>query len=74
MKIFYTWLLVGSKCQSVWQSLVRLLTTSSELQVWQTHRGGDTAWHAYDPMTGRSACFGSEAEMRMWIEMQYYSR
>ncbi len=29
-------------------------------------------WQAYNPMTGRSACFGSEAEMRMWIEMQYY--
>lgn len=74
MKIFYTWLRFWSKFPKVWQTLVRLLTMSSELQVWQTHRGGDTAWHAYDPMTGRSACFGSEAEMRMWIEMQYYSR
>jgi hypothetical protein len=75
MKIVDAWLLLKSKLPEMWQSLVTLLTTSSELQVWQTRlANGDYSWHAYDPMTNRSACFGSEAEMRVWIEMQYYTR
>lgn len=75
MNIVDVWSLVESKLQIFWQNLVTALTNNSELQVWQTHlNNGDSAWHAYDPMTGHSACFGSEAEMRVWIEMQYYTK
>lgn len=75
MKIIDQWLLLKSKLQKAWHSLVIVMTTSSQLQVWQTHlANGDCSWHAYDPMTGRSACFGSGADMRTWIETQYYTR
>ncbi|MBH8551494.1 hypothetical protein I8751_03695 [Nostocaceae cyanobacterium CENA357] len=75
MKIVDRWPLLKLKLQKAWHSLVTAITTSSQLQVWQTHlANGDCSWHAYDPMTGRSACFGSETEMRVWIETQYYTR
>ncbi|WP_335078288.1 hypothetical protein [Nostoc sp.] len=50
------------------------MTSSSDLQVWQEsdRRGHISCWHAYDPITGRSACFGSEEEMRIWIDKCYY--
>jgi hypothetical protein len=75
MKILDKWLLIKSTLQKVWHSLITVMTTSPQLQVWQTHlANGDCSWHAYDPMTGRSACFGSEADMRVWIETQYYTK
>lgn len=60
--------------KNTWQHFLTLLVHSSELQVWQeSDRQGRTfSWHAYDPLTGRSACFGSEEEMRIWIEQSYY--
>ncbi|GAX38008.1 hypothetical protein [Nodularia sp. NIES-3585] len=73
MKIVEVWLRLDSKLQIFWQKLVTALSASSELQVWQkSDRSGHIYWQAYNPITGRSACFGSEAEMRVWIEMQYY--
>lgn len=64
-----------SKLAQTWHNLVRFVTTRSQLQVWQTHlANGDCSWHAYDQMTGGSACFGSEADMRIWIETQYYGK
>ncbi len=60
--------------EKTWQQFVRYLIRASELQVWQEldRKGQVFSWHAYDPITGRSACFGSEEEMRMWIEQCYY--
>ncbi|KAB8335593.1 hypothetical protein SD80_004640 [Scytonema tolypothrichoides VB-61278] len=60
--------------KNIWQGVVTWLFSGSELQVWQeSDRCGRTfSWHAYDPLTGRSACFGSEEEMRIWIEHCYY--
>lgn len=58
----------------LWQQFYTWLVSSSDLQVWQeSDSHGDTAcWRAYDPITGRSACFGSEEEMRIWIDKCYY--
>ncbi|KAF3889990.1 MULTISPECIES: hypothetical protein [Nostocales] len=60
--------------QKTWQQFVTFLMRASELQVWQEldRKGQVFSWHAYDPITGRSACFGSEEEMRLWIEQCYY--
>ncbi|MCL1471899.1 hypothetical protein [Argonema antarcticum] len=56
-----------------WQSLVKGIVSGKDLRVWQkSDRSGNTEWHAYDPATGRSTCVASDAEMRMWIEQQYY--
>ena len=59
--------------KTVRQRLFVWLTSSHELRVWKTsERNGETDWHAYDPMTGRSICGASDAEMREWIERRYY--
>jgi len=75
MKTFDGLSSVASRLQKVWQSWVQAIVNSSELRVWQTvDRQGHCNWHAYDPMTGRRASFGSALEMRSWIEQLYYSR
>ncbi|MEH2413594.1 hypothetical protein [Nostoc sp.] len=57
-----------------WQYFVTWMISGSDLQVWpESDRCGNiSCWHAYDPITGRSACFGSEEEMRIWIDKCYY--
>jgi hypothetical protein len=57
---------------SIGQRLVAVMTNEQELQVWQSSdRSGKTWWHGYDPVTGRSVCRDSEAEMRIWLEERY---
>ncbi|PPS43371.1 hypothetical protein [Chroococcidiopsis sp. TS-821] len=59
--------------KSIWQRFINYLNTQNELQVWQSSdRYGNTWWNACDPRTGRTAKRSSEAEMRAWIEQQYY--
>lgn len=68
-------LTLKSKLGSVWQKLILLLISSPELQVWSTCNGnGEISWHAYDPMTKRSACFDSEDDMRAWVEQRFSCR
>jgi hypothetical protein len=75
MKTLDAGLRLISEFQRFLQHVVKVITTTPELQVWQTHdRKGHISWHAYEPKTGRSACFGSEEEIRVWIEMRYYVR
>lgn len=58
----------------IWQYLVTIFTKQPELQVRQQFdRFGNSWWEAYDPVTGRSASFGSELDMLAWIE-ELYSR
>lgn len=55
------------------QRLFASLVRDDELQVRQRRdRQGNTWWQAFDPNTRESASFGSEAEMRSWIEQRYY--
>jgi hypothetical protein len=55
------------------QNLFASLLRGNELQVKQRRdRQGNTWWQAFDPNTDESASFGSEAEMRSWIEQRYY--
>lgn len=62
----------ASWLQSIWQQVVERLTTKTELQVWQERgRDGKLLWYAYDPASQRSF-FGTEAEMRSWIETRNY--
>ncbi|MEH2317843.1 hypothetical protein [Nostoc sp.] len=57
-----------------WQYFVTWMISGSDLQVWpeSDRRGNISCWYTYDPITGRSACFGSEEEMRIWIDKCYY--
>ncbi|HIK55559.1 MAG TPA: hypothetical protein IGS37_10410 [Synechococcales cyanobacterium M55_K2018_004] len=59
--------------RQVGRSLLRWLSGDSEPRVWQTcDRQGHTIWHLYDPATQGKTQFGSEAEVRAWLEQRYY--
>jgi hypothetical protein len=59
----------------VWQKLVNLLSANTkEPQVWQrVDSYGNTYWEAYDPISRKSFCSGSEADICVWIEQLYKS-
>jgi len=56
----------------LWQRSIEYFSNANEIQVWQKlDRLGNIYWQAYDPVTGRSTCSGSELEIRAWIEQFY---
>ena len=65
------WMLV--LVENLWQNSIAAITKEPELKVWQTQdRHGHIHWHVYDPWTGESISFFSEAAMLCWIENRYY--
>jgi hypothetical protein len=57
----------------VFQSLLSIFVSQSEPRIWQSlDRTGTMVWHVYDPANGHSACFGSETEVRVWLDQRYY--
>lgn len=57
------------------QRIAEYFTSQSEIKVWQLQdRSGNTYWRVYDPNTNRSATFGSEEEVRIWIEELFYQQ
>lgn len=51
----------------------RLMSSFDEPEVWHVKTlAGHDQWRVYDPLTRRSATFGSEAEIRIWLEQRYY--
>jgi hypothetical protein len=57
----------------LWRCWVHWLANLGDVQVRQrVDRFGNSYWQAYNPLTGRSLCSGSELEIRMWIEQQLY--
>lgn len=62
-----------SRFQQLWLWLRSSLLSSDEPRVWPTHdRSGQVWWHGYDPATGRSVNYVTEAEIRVWIEQRHY--
>ena len=60
------------KLNSLWQSVMTFLETSSEPQVWTTQgKEYQTQWHVFDPATGQSAQFSCEEDVRVWLEERY---
>jgi hypothetical protein len=57
----------------LWQHAVYVLNHATEIQVSQ---GSDRAGHAYfeiyDPNTGKSNTFGTEQEIRAWLDQTHY--
>ncbi|MDX2098820.1 MAG: hypothetical protein SFW36_13675 [Leptolyngbyaceae cyanobacterium bins.59] len=35
------------------------------------NRGVNKGWHGYDPETGEYVAYGTEMEMRTWLEQRY---
>lgn len=58
--------------QKVWQRAVDWAVRGDEIRVWKTQTSeGQTIWRLYDPISDRSTCFSSEAEVRIWLEQRY---
>jgi hypothetical protein len=56
----------------LWEQMVGAIAHAHDLQVWTTTDGNALWWHAYNPRSGRSVITDSEAEMRLWIEANYW--
>lgn len=55
--------------------IVEYFNSQSEIKVWQRQdRFGNEYWEVYDPNTHRSASFGSEEEVRIWIEELFHQQ
>lgn len=63
---------VYSSLQTGWKHFWAILF-ATEPRVWQ-HKDqvGRTEWHVYYPAKGQFAQFSSEADVRSWLEEQYY--
>jgi hypothetical protein len=57
-----------------WKTLIDVMAGSYEPKVWHKcdRQGRIVAWYVYDPEMGRSTSFGSELEVRLWLEQRYY--
>lgn len=59
--------------QWLWQSCLQKLQSRPEPRVWQVsdRHKRQKAWQVYDPTNGGVTCFGSELEVRLWLEQRY---
>lgn len=60
--------------RNLWQHLAHILAVSYEPKVWQKvdRQGRTVGWRVFDPESGQTIPFGSELEVRLWLEQRYY--
>lgn len=59
--------------QKLWKIFAATFIQTSEPKIHQrTDRFGNVYFHVYDPQTGRSSVFGTESEVRAWLDRRYY--
>lgn len=57
----------------LWNAIANLFTKESEPHIRERcDRDGGIWWEVYDPLTGRSSCFSSRAEVLAWLDQRYY--
>lgn len=62
------------KISKLLQQIVVALIKSPEPRIGTVKDSfGKTVWCVYDPITGQSARFASETEVRIWLEERYYT-
>jgi hypothetical protein len=60
--------------QQLWERFLLTFTDNSEPRVWQIRDRNDQVWwNAYDPVSGSTLAYASEAEVRIWLEQRYYN-
>lgn len=59
--------------KTLWHRFLNRVKVDTEPHIWKTRSHGSACWHAYDPLTGDQADFGSEDDVRIWIEERYYA-
>lgn len=63
-----------SVLKQLWQFCRQIISAGYEPSVWHRvdRQGRITSWHVFDPESGRTITFGSELEVRLWLEQRYY--
>lgn len=62
-----------SAMNQIGQFLLVAAVGGDNLKIWQTaDRDGNSWWHGFDPLTGRSTWVATDDEMRAWIDRHYY--
>lgn len=62
-----------SRLRKFWDRLVKFIVNGEEPRIWtKTDDAGNLWWCIYDPTTGARGIFGSEAEVRSWLDGRYY--
>jgi len=62
-----------AQLNDLWQNFLAFFAVSSEPRVWQSQdAAGLLQWKAFDPLSGESVSYDSEAEMRSWLEERHY--
>lgn len=57
----------------LWNGLNRILVMNGEPKIEQKlDHQGNTYFRVYDPRTGMTFIFGSEQEVRFWLDQRYY--
>ncbi|MBD2463240.1 hypothetical protein H6G89_19585 [Oscillatoria sp. FACHB-1407] len=64
--------LVVSGFQKAWERLVGFFELSSEPSVYHTSDASGEWWYVYEPTTGRSFWFATEAEVLEWFDTRHY--
>lgn len=62
----------SNRLQRLWQAFLKFAEGSQEPRIRQVcDRQGNSTWRVYDPISGQSMSFASEAEVRLWLEQRY---
>lgn len=62
-----------SAMNQIGQFLLVAAVGGEKLRIWQTFDcDGNSWWHGFDPLTGRSTWTATDDEMRAWIDRHYY--
>lgn len=68
------WQVIQRALASVGHRAIALLADHPEPHIsCHTHANGEFSWRVYDPHTGRSMTYSSEADVRHWLEARYSS-
>ncbi|UBF24145.1 hypothetical protein K9N68_20760 [Kovacikia minuta CCNUW1] len=70
-----TWKELNTRFKNFKQGVAKaLLMGNADPQVHQFRSCRDLFWYTFDPRTGQTIYADSEAELRLWIEQNYYGR
>ncbi|MGB8699721.1 MAG: hypothetical protein WCD18_09925 [Thermosynechococcaceae cyanobacterium] len=57
----------------IWNVFFEWVLSLDELKIYTLkNRFGETFWKVHDPRTGRRMSFGSETEVRAWLDKRHY--
>jgi len=65
--------MIVARIYRLWQRIIYSTRSSTEPRVFhRSDRTGNAYFEIYDPLTGKSNCFGSEQEIRAWLDQPHY--